>query len=129
MLSCGTRCPATASVSSSCRSARSNPCVRPFSAEAIEHRAGEHAISSGPVSAGSWYKRANCFRFLIRDWAGQFTDAFDAVLTGAGIEVVNVLSCSARDAYAERPVRTARSGCTDCMLITGPRHLHAVLDE
>ncbi len=32
-------------------------------------------------------ERAARFRFLIRDRAGQFTEAFDAVLSGAGIEV------------------------------------------
>jgi hypothetical protein len=31
---------------------------------------------------------ASRFRFLIRDRAGQFTDAFGAVLSGAGIEVL-----------------------------------------
>jgi len=35
-------------------------------------------------------ERAGRFRFLIRDRAGQFTDAFDAVLSGAGIEVVKI---------------------------------------
>ena len=30
------------------------------------------------------------FRFLVRDRAGQFTAAFDAVLSGAGIEVVKI---------------------------------------
>jgi putative transposase len=35
-------------------------------------------------------ERAECFRFLIRDRAGQFTDAFDAVLASAGIEVVKI---------------------------------------
>jgi putative transposase len=29
-------------------------------------------------------------RFLIRDRAGQFTEAFDAVQSGAGIEVVKI---------------------------------------
>lgn len=31
-------------------------------------------------------ERAARFRFLVRDRAGQFTDAFDAVLAAAGIE-------------------------------------------
>ena len=35
-------------------------------------------------------ERASRFRFLIRDRAGQFTEAFDAVLAGAGIEVVKI---------------------------------------
>jgi putative transposase len=33
------------------------------------------------------------------------------------------------NAYAERWVHTARAEVTDRMLITGPRHLRAVLDE
>jgi len=35
-------------------------------------------------------ERAGRFRFLIRDRAGQFTEAFDAVLDAAGIEVVKI---------------------------------------
>jgi putative transposase len=47
--------------------------------------------------------RAARFRFLIRDRAGQFTEAFDAVLSGAGIEVVKIPPRSPRaNAYAER---------------------------
>jgi putative transposase len=34
--------------------------------------------------------RAGDFRFLVRDRAGQFTEAFDAVLAGAGIEAVKI---------------------------------------
>jgi hypothetical protein len=34
--------------------------------------------------------RATRFRFTIRDRAGQFTEAFDAVLSAAGIEVVKI---------------------------------------
>ena len=33
-------------------------------------------------------ERATSFRFLVRDRAGQFTNSFDAVLTGAGIDAV-----------------------------------------
>src|SRR5215471_9592210 len=70
------------------------------------------------------------FRFLIRYRAGQFTSAFDAVLAGAGIEVVKIPPRGpGANAYAKRWVRTERSEGTDRMLITGPRHLHAVLDE
>jgi putative transposase len=75
-------------------------------------------------------ERATWFRFLIRDRAGQFTEAFDAVLSAAGIKVVKIPPRSPRaNAYAERWVRTARAEVTDRMLIAGPRHLRAVLDE
>jgi transposase InsO family protein len=75
-------------------------------------------------------ERATRFRFLVRDRAGQFTEAFDAVLSAAGIEVVKIPPQTPRaNAYAERWVRTARAEVTDRMLIAGARHLRAVLDE
>jgi transposase InsO family protein len=72
--------------------------------------------------------RAACFRFLVRDRAGQFTDSFDAILASAAIEAVKIPPRSPRaNAYAERFVLTARTEVTDRMLIFGERHLRAVL--
>ena len=75
-------------------------------------------------------ERAGQFRFMVRDRAGQFTDGFDAVLSAAGIEVVKIPPRSPRaNAFSERWVRTVRAEVTDRMLIAGPRHLRAALDE
>jgi len=75
-------------------------------------------------------ERAGQFRFMIRDRAGQYTDGFDVVLSAAGIEVVKIPPRSSRaNAFSERWVRTVRAEVTDRMLIAGPRHLRAVLDE
>ena len=72
--------------------------------------------------------RAAGFRFLVRDRAGQFTSAFDAVLADAGIEAVKIPPRSPRaNAYAERFVLTARTEITDRMLIFGERHLRMIL--
>ncbi|MFE2758085.1 hypothetical protein ACFXGA_39405 [Actinosynnema sp. NPDC059335] len=47
--------------------------------------------------------RADDFRFLIRDRAGQFTTSFDAVLAGAGIKVVKIPPrCPRANVHAER---------------------------
>jgi len=72
--------------------------------------------------------RAAGFRFLIRDRAGQFTAAFDAILADAGIEAVKIPPRSPRaNAYAERFVLTARTELTDRILVFGERHLRTVL--
>ena len=74
--------------------------------------------------------RATGFRFLVRDRAGQFTAAFNAVLADAGIEVAKIPPRSPRaNAYAERFVLTARTEITDRMLIFGERHLRTILTE
>ena len=74
--------------------------------------------------------RAAGFRFLVRDRAGQFTEAFDAVLAGAGIEVVKIPPRIPRaNAYAERFVLTARTEVTDRMLIFGQAHLRMILAQ
>ncbi len=75
-------------------------------------------------------ERTTAFTCLVRDRAGQFTAAFDAVLAGDGIEVVKIPPRSPRaNAFAERFVLTARTELTDWMLIFGERHLRWVLDE
>ena len=72
--------------------------------------------------------RTGRFTVLIRDRAGQFTAAFDAVLNDAGITVCKTPPRSPRaNAHAERFVRTVRSEVTDRMLIFGNRHLRRTL--
>jgi transposase InsO family protein len=94
------------------------------------HPDGAWTVQQAPNLLMDLGERASRFRFLFRDRAGQFTDGFDAVLAGAGIEVVKIPPRSPRaNAYAERWVRTARAEVTDRMLIAGPRHLRAILDE
>ena len=74
--------------------------------------------------------RAADFRFLVRDRAGQFTETFNAVLAGAGIEAVKIPPRSPRaNSYAERFVLTARAEVTDRMLIFGQRHLRTILAQ
>jgi len=72
--------------------------------------------------------RSADFRFLLRDRAGQFTQSFDTVLAGAGIEAVKIPPRSPRaNACAERFVLTARTEITDRILIFGERHLRSIL--
>jgi hypothetical protein len=67
-------------------------------------------------------------RFLVRDRAGQFTTSIDAVLAGAGIDVVKIPPrCPRANCFAERLVLTVRTELTDRMLIFGKRHLRGVL--
>ena len=64
--------------------------------------------------------RATPFSYLIRDRAGQFTAAFDTVLTDAGITVLKIPPrCPRANAYAERFVLTVRTELTDRLLIFG----------
>ena len=74
--------------------------------------------------------RADRFRFLIRDRDSKFTAAFDAVFTGADIRIIRTPVRAPRaNAIAERFIGTLRRECLDHILITGPRHLDAVLRE
>jgi transposase InsO family protein len=69
-------------------------------------------------------------RFLIRDRDSRFTAAFDAVFTGTDIHVLRTPVRAPRaNAIAERWIGTLRRECLDHLLIAGPRHLAAVLQE
>ena len=67
-------------------------------------------------------QRASQLHFLARDRDSKFTGSFDAVLTSEGTEPLKIpAQCPRANALAERWVLTARTECTDRMLIVGER--------
>lgn len=73
-------------------------------------------------------ERAQQFRFLVRDRDSKFTNAFDAVFTAAGIQILRTPPQAPKaNAVAERWILSVRSECTDRLLIFSPRHFQAVL--
>jgi transposase InsO family protein len=67
---------------------------------------------------------------LIRDRDSKFTPAFDSVFVGADIHILRTPVRAPRaNSIAERWIGTLRRECLDHLLITGPRHLAAVLRE
>jgi putative transposase len=72
--------------------------------------------------------RKEPLRFLIHDRDSKFGRPFDVIFTTEGVQVIRTpIRAPRANAVAERWVRTAREECLDWLLITGRRHLEAVL--
>lgn len=70
------------------------------------------------------------FRFLVRDGAGQFTRAFDAVLAAGGIAAIRTPPRAPQaNAFAERWVRTLRHELLDQTIIWNEQQLRRLLEE
>lgn len=75
-------------------------------------------------------ERLDAMRFLIRDRAGQFTEAFDAVFEDSGLRILRSPPQAPRaNAVCERLVGTLRRELLDHLLILNEAHLRAVLAE
>ncbi|MGW0630585.1 integrase core domain-containing protein [Streptomyces sp. NPDC002758] len=75
-------------------------------------------------------QRTSGFRYLLRDRDSRYTQAFDAVFTADGIEILkSAPQTPLMNAHAERFIRTARAECTDRLLIYNEQHLRHVLAE
>jgi putative transposase len=73
-------------------------------------------------------KRAEPFRFLIRDRDQKFTTAFDDVFLSDGLEILRTPICAPQaNGVAERFVRTARAECLDWVLVMHQHQLERTL--
>lgn len=74
--------------------------------------------------------RADRLRRFLHDRDGKFSDAFDAVLTDAAVQILLSPPRSPEaNTFTERRVGTVRREYTDRMLTMNERHPHAVLDR
>ncbi|MFI6501271.1 hypothetical protein [Nonomuraea typhae] len=105
----------------------------------LEHRSRRAhllGVTAGPTS--DWATQAvrnflldtdtTTMKFLIRDRAGQFTDAFDAVFAGAGLSVrKSPPQAPKASAPCERIIGTLRRELLDRTLILNEQHLRRTL--
>jgi putative transposase len=74
--------------------------------------------------------RAKRVRFLIHDRDAKYGGDFDVVFRASGVEVIRTpVKAPRANAFAERWVKTVKSECLDWLLIVGPRHLQAILQD
>ncbi|MFI1354120.1 integrase core domain-containing protein [Streptomyces sp. NPDC020898] len=75
-------------------------------------------------------ERAACFRYLLRDRDSRYTQAFDAVFTADGIEILKTAPQAPKmNAHAERFIRSVRAERTDRILLCNEQHARHVLIE
>jgi putative transposase len=83
-----------------------------------------------PATSSWTLASATSVKFLIRDRAGQYTSAFDAVFTAEGIRILATPPQAPRaNAICERIVGTLRRELLNQMLIVNEHHLRRVLTE
>jgi putative transposase len=74
-------------------------------------------------------ERPEAVRFLIRDRDQKFTDSFDEVLRGSGLEIIRTpFRAPQANGVGERFVRTVRSECFDRLLVLNEQHLERAVD-
>ncbi|WP_053174790.1 integrase core domain-containing protein [Nonomuraea sp. SBT364] len=105
----------------------------------LEHRSRRtHLLGVTANPTGEWTAQAarnflmdtdtTNIKFLIRDRAGQFAEAFDTVFTDAGLRVLKSPPQAPKaNAHCERMIGTLRRELLDRMLILDERHLRRTL--